>query len=158
MCKACSRSGPSAAHVTCPMSTARVQGCSGRQVSARYMVQCTVVHGDSLFAIVCPDSGTCATQRPQAMRVYALHLKTLIWSLCSPRQEDGSKMEYPIPRTQAACINKGAKVSHSFTCCCSCCSPWLLWHMTDNWVKTSCFVYCWRIVVAFLGCKRSANP
>lgn len=76
----------------------------------RYSVQYSVVHAGVLYAFVCPDASTCATQRPQAMRVYALDLRALQWTLCSPRQEDGASMAYPMPRNQAACTHQNGKV------------------------------------------------
>eukprot|EP00892_Ulva_mutabilis_P010048 jgi/Ulvmu1/7415/UM036_0075.1 len=84
--------------------------CSGRFISVRYNVEYTVVHAETLFAFVCPDASTAATQRPQAMRVYTLNLRTLKWALCSPRQEDGVTMAYPMPRIQAACTHQHGKV------------------------------------------------
>ena len=72
-----------------------------------------MVQAHTLFAFVCPDASTSATQRPQAMRVYSLDLCSLQWALCSPRKEDGHvKLAYPMPRTQAACTHKDGKACH----------------------------------------------
>lgn len=92
----------------------------------RYSIQYTLVHADVLFAIVCPDASTAATQRPQALRVYSLDLSTLVWSLISPSKHDDPKMQYPIPRNQAACTHKGRTVwppaqTPANPCCVCCC-------------------------------------
>lgn len=92
-----------------------LQGLTGRLISARYIVLHTTMHGDTLFAIVCPDGSTAANQKPCALRVYSLDVSVPAgsWQLCSPCAQDcepdGTTCKYPMPRNQAACTDVGGK-------------------------------------------------
>jgi hypothetical protein len=95
-----------------------MQGLKGRLISSRYTVLHTAIHAGTLFAIVCPDGSTAASQKPCALRVYSLDISSQAgtWQLCSPCAQDGVACKYPLPRNQPACTDVGGKVRSQVSC------------------------------------------